>query len=133
MENLFPKGDHAFHIHEFGDCEDFGEIFNPFNKPKGLPEVDGKNRKVGNIGNIRSSWRGLADYYRWDDLIKLNGPNSVLGRTVIVHERPEKRDKATGEFPSPGPPFACGIIVPGCGEEEVEEIEEEYPYYDALW
>ena len=132
MENLLPEGDHAFHIHTNGDCEDFGPLFDPFGKPKGLPEVDGKNRKVGNIGNIRSSWRGLADYYRWDDLIKLNGPNSVLGRTVIVYELPEKRGK-DGEFLSPGPPIACGIIVPGCGEEEEEEVEEEQPHYEAIW
>jgi len=77
LENLFPEGKHGFHLHEFGDlkngCKSTGERYNPFDKPHGAP-TEPKNRTVGSLGNIRSSWRGLADYYRWDNLVKLNGP-----------------------------------------------------------
>lgn len=83
-----PKGKHGIHIHEFGNltsgCQSAGVHYNPFKKDHGGP--NNENRHVGDIGNIEADDNGNAYLKYEDDLIKLSGEFSILGRSVVVHE-----------------------------------------------
>src|SRR3990167_10247541 len=89
LENLTP-GKHGFHIHEFGDCSCPDatcacDHFNPTNQPHGGP-MDEK-RHEGDMGNIEADKDGKATYDRIDTVIKLNAPDSIIGRSIIIHEK----------------------------------------------
>jgi Cu-Zn family superoxide dismutase len=109
-------GCHGFHIHTLGNltkgCSSAGGHFNPFNKEHGGPKDE--NRHVGDLGNIHSE-NGIAVILdREDDLLMLSGANSIIGRSVIVHEA--KDDLGRGGFPDSkttghaGGRVACGVI-----------------------
>ena len=80
-------GKHGFHIHEFGDttngCMSTGPHFNPAGKKHGAPTDE--ERHAGGLGNaaataarVRVGDGGCAD--------PLSGPNSIVGRAVVIHE-----------------------------------------------
>ncbi|KAF3924489.1 hypothetical protein ABW21_db0207652 [Orbilia brochopaga] len=106
----------GLHIHQFGDntngCTSAGPHFNPENKEHGAPED--AERHVGDLGNIRTDDSGKAHGTVEDPLIKLIGPQSVLGRTVVVHGGQD--DLGKGGHPeskktgNAGPRPACGVI-----------------------
>ncbi|KAK6463091.1 superoxide dismutase (Cu-Zn) [Scheffersomyces coipomensis] len=111
-----PHALRGFHIHTFGDntngCTSAGPHFNPFTKTHGAPEDD--ERHVGDLGNITTDSAGVAKGTKQDLLVKLLGPNSILGRTVVVHEGTDDYgkgghddSKTTGH--AGGRP-ACGVI-----------------------
>ena len=81
------SGNHGFHIHEFGDytagCVSAGPHFNPAGKDHGGRHDE--NRHAGDLGNIFSNY-GIADVDITDAQIPLEGPNSILGRSVVVSE-----------------------------------------------
>lgn len=106
----------GFHIHQFGDntngCTSAGPHFNPFSKSHGAPEAD--ERHVGDMGNVNTDASGIAKGTKKDLLIKLIGPNSILGRTVVIHDGTDDLGKGghadslkTGN--AGGRP-ACGVI-----------------------
>ncbi|KAF0517009.1 copper/zinc binding superoxide dismutase [Gigaspora margarita] len=115
IKGLTP-GLHGFHIHEFGDntngCTSAGGHFNPFNKTHGAPEDE--NRHVGDLGNVKASQDGIVKTKIIDKLLTLIGPNSVIGRTVIVHADVDDLGKGGHELSSTtgnaGARLACGII-----------------------
>ena len=81
-------GKHGIHIHEYGDCSCpdalcAGSHFNPTNMPHGAPNQI--NSHVGDLGNIIADEHGNAAYEHIDKLAKLNGPHSIIGRSVIIH------------------------------------------------
>lgn len=103
-------GEHGFHVHEFGDCsmadgKCAGGHFNPTGAPHGGP--DSEKRHVGDMGNVKADENGKATYKRFDKLISLNGRNSVIGRSVIVHAKPD-------DFTTQTPPGNAGDRI-GCG------------------
>lgn len=89
-------GIHGFHIHEEGDlsweCLKAGGHYNPHGKRIG---------ELQDYSALRSSWRGEADYYTWNPLVKLEGDYNVLGRSMVLHDLDGNR-------------IACGIIKDGC-------------------
>lgn len=104
-------GEHGFHIHEFGDCSALdatsaGGHFNPFGEKHGAP--DSLHRHVGDLGNLIADENGIAKYQRLDTLITLSGPNSIIGRAVIVHENPD--DFVSQPTGNAGGRVACGVI-----------------------
>lgn len=111
-----PEGKHGFHIHEFGDlsngCTSAGAHYNPFNKTHGGPEDE--ERHVGDLGNIEADKNGNARFEYEDKLVKLSGPYSVIGRSIICHEKED--DLGRGNAPdskttgAAGARIVCGII-----------------------
>jgi len=104
-------GKHGFHIHEFGDCSaadgaSAGGHFNPSGEPHGAP-TDAQ-RHTGDLGNIEANAAGVADLEYTDSRAALDGPNSVLGRGVIVHSGAD--DLKTQPTGNAGGRLACGVI-----------------------
>ena len=79
-------GKHGFHIHKFGDytagCVSAGPHFNPAGKDHGGP--DDENRHAGDLGNVVAGDDGKVVVDIVDAQIPLEGPNSILGRSVVV-------------------------------------------------
>lgn len=115
VKGLVP-GKHGFHIHEFGDCSasDFssaGRLYNPDNHPHAGP--DDSPRKAGDLGNIDAKLNGWAYYDRVDLTIALDGPESIVGKSVIIHRY--RDDYISQPEGNAGERIACGVI------EAVEE------------
>jgi Cu-Zn family superoxide dismutase len=105
------KGKHGFHIHEFGDCSSpdgmsAGGHFNPNGKNHGAP-MD-MSRHLGDMGNIEADESGKAHLEYTDPIIKLKGPNSIIGKSVIVHKGED--DLKSQPAGNAGPRVACGVI-----------------------
>jgi Cu-Zn family superoxide dismutase len=101
----------GFHVHEKGDCSgDFsgaGGHFNPGGKPHG-PQ-DSPDHHAGDLPNLESNGEGVANgTFTTDQLTVSPGPNSVVGRAVIIHEKPD--DYRTQPAGNSGPRIACGVI-----------------------
>ena len=110
IEGLTP-GRHGFHIHEYGDCSSpdassAGGHFNPTGSPHGAPTVE--KRHEGDFGNVEADKAGVARFDWLDSVIKLDGPDSILGRAVIVHA--EADDLKTQPTGASGARVACGVI-----------------------
>ncbi|KAI9930039.1 hypothetical protein ASPWEDRAFT_23769 [Aspergillus wentii DTO 134E9] len=106
----------AFHVHQFGDntngCTSAGPHFNPAGKTHGAPEDD--ERHVGDLGNFQTDAQGNSVGSKTDKLIKLIGEQSVLGRTLVVHEGTDDFGKGGHELSkttgNAGGRPACGVI-----------------------
>lgn len=109
LSGLTP-GEHGFHVHENGDCSDNGQAagghFDPAGNPHGAP--DDAQRHAGDLGNIEADANGNAVYNRVDNVLALNGPNSIIGKAFIVHAGTDDlTSQPTGDA---GGRVACGII-----------------------
>jgi len=107
---------HGFHVHSLGDltqgCASTGSHYNPYEKTHGAP-VDA-TRHVGDLGNIQSDVHGVANIDITDSVVTLNGPLSILGRSVVVHAGTDDLGKGgDGESlktGNAGARAACGVI-----------------------
>lgn len=110
LTGLTP-GKHGFHIHEFGDCSSpeamsAGGHFNPTHHQHGAP--DAADRHAGDLGNIEADASGKARLELTDKVLKLDGPDSIVGHAVIVHEKAD--DFKTQPTGNAGARVACGVI-----------------------
>ena len=112
VRNLRSGGEFGFHVNEKGDCSspDFmsaGGHFNPGGKPHahfGKPE-----RHAGDMANLRATAEGNATYAFETTLLAVKpGPNSVVGRAVVIHLNPD--DYTSQPAGNSGPRIACGLI-----------------------
>lgn len=104
-------GKHGFHVHEKGDCSahdasSAGGHFNPFGKKHGGP--GNPDRHAGDMGNLEADASGHAHYDRVDDLLELDGPNTIVGRSVVVHA--DEDDLTSQPTGNSGARIACGVI-----------------------
>ena len=104
------EGKHGFHIHQYGDCTapdgtSAGGHYNPADNPHAGP--DAESRHVGDMGNIEADAEGNATIDYVDSTINLNGPNSVIGRGVVLHGEDDLESQPSG---AAGPRMACGVI-----------------------
>jgi len=110
------KGLHGFHVHEFGDttngCVSAGAHFNPYGKVHGGPTD--QIRHVGDLGNVEAGDSGSALVDIKDSIIQLSGPNSIIGRALVVHADPDDLGKGGHELSlttgNAGARVACGVI-----------------------
>lgn len=111
IENATP-GPHGLHIHDKGDCSaadatSAGGHFNPGGMPHAAPTAE--KRHAGDFGNIEIGPNGKGDLEITSDLLTVKpGPNSVVGRAVIFHEKVD--DLTTQPTGNAGGRFACGVI-----------------------
>ncbi len=109
-------GKHGFHVHEFGDytsgCTSAGSHFNPFGKTHGAPEDE--VRHVGDLGNVVAGDDGKVALNITDKGIQISGPNSIIGRAVVVHADVDDLGKGGHELSlttgNAGGRLACGVI-----------------------
>jgi Cu-Zn family superoxide dismutase len=107
-------GLHGFYVHS-GDCggkraANAGPHFNP-SKMKHGP-IGSPVRHVGDFGNLTVDKDGRATFeMTTDSLTVLPGPDSVVGRAIVIHAR--KDDGKTQPSGSAGPAVACGVIAQG--------------------
>jgi Cu-Zn family superoxide dismutase len=109
-------GKHGFHIHESANlmhcCSSLKGHYNPLNSVHGGPSSE--NRHVGDLGNIVSNLDKVANIDFTDHLIKLNGPYSIIGRSLVIHANED--DLGMGTNPdslitgNSGERIAYGII-----------------------
>jgi len=113
---LNANSKHAIHIHEYGDltenCNSCCSHYNPFNKDHGDRLSD--NRHVGDLGNLQTNENGEAEFNFTDKLVKLRGHRSVIGRSIVIHEKED--DLGLGNYPDSkttghsGSRIVCGVI-----------------------
>ncbi|KAL5519858.1 SOD1 [Sanghuangporus baumii] len=116
IKNLDRNAKRGFHIHQLGDatngCLSAGAHFNPLGKTHGAPTDI--NRHAGDLGNIETDGSGLANFTISDKLISLNGPFSIVGRSVVVHAGEDDLGKGGDEESlktgNAGARLACGVI-----------------------
>jgi len=110
IEGLSP-GPHGFHIHEFGNCtspeaNSAGGHFNPTDMPHAGPKSE--KRHAGDLGNLEADKNGVARLEWTDNVMVLEGPESIIGRSVIVHAQAD--DLKTQPTGASGARVACGVI-----------------------
>lgn len=105
-------GAHGFHIHEKGDCSapdaaSAGGHFNPFGQRHGDPSRAAHH--AGDLPMVVAGANGQARFEALMDGITLdNGPGSIMGRSIIVHAKPD--DFTTQPTGNSGGRVACGMI-----------------------
>ncbi len=108
-------GLHGLHIHEFGDlsngCESAGAHYNPTDTTHG-GLLKGH---VGDLENVKADDNGIADFTIVAPRVNLRGEQSVVGRSIIIHEDEDDLGKG-GDAESlktgnAGKRLACGVIV----------------------
>ena len=110
LTGLTP-GEHGFHVHEFGDCsmadgKCAGGHFNPTGTPTAAPTTP--NATSATWATSKPMTSAKPSYKRVDKLIALHGPNSVIGRSVILHAKAD--DMKTQPTGDAGDRIGCGTI-----------------------
>ncbi|MEX0774142.1 MAG: superoxide dismutase family protein [Phycisphaeraceae bacterium] len=111
LDGLEPNTRHGFHIHEYGDCSasdasSAGSHYDPAHTQQhGRPFEGGVH--AGDMGNIEADARGRAHLELTLGHITLTGNNPILGRSVIVHEKPDDFGQPVGNA---GGRIGCGVI-----------------------
>lgn len=107
-----PPGTHGLHIHEKGDCSDpeaksAGGHFNPTTMNHAGP-MD-KEHHAGDLGNIEIKADGTGTLEITSTMLTVKpGPNSVVGRSVVFHEKAD--DFKTQPTGNAGGRLGCGVI-----------------------
>ncbi len=111
IENA-PPGTHGLHVHEKGDCSapdasSAGGHFNPGRDPHAGPSET--HRHAGDLGNITIEANGTGHLELVTDLLTVKpGPNSVVGKAVIFHEKAD--DLQTQPTGNAGGRLGCGVV-----------------------
>ena len=111
IHGLTP-GKHGFHIHEFGDCSSpdgmsAGGHFNP-DEGRRTPARRHTSATSATSGTSRPTTSGHATYDMVDDQLRFEGPTSIIGRGLIIHEKADDlKTQPTGDA---GGRVSCGVI-----------------------
>lgn len=111
--NGLEPGPHGLHVHENGDCSapdasSAGGHFDPHGDPHGSPRDDADSHHVGDLGNVIADADGEAEVGLDDPEMQLTGPESVIGRALIVHAGQD--DFQTQPAGDSGARAGCGVI-----------------------
>ncbi|HXP90964.1 MAG TPA: superoxide dismutase family protein [Fibrobacteria bacterium] len=109
VKGLEP-GKHGFHVHEYGECTDSGASagghFNPTGTSHGGPMS--MHHHAGDMGNIVADSTGTAHVDQFFPGLSLQGPASILGRSVVVHAKID--DMTSQPSGNSGTRIGCGVI-----------------------
>lgn len=106
VSGIFPPGEHGCHVHKFGNlsdgplesanlhCQAAGGHWNPGNCDHGS-RTD-LEAHAGDLGNIFSDTKGIAAFRFAAPKVTLTGPNSVVGRSLVIHA--DEDDLGKGRF-----------------------------------
>lgn len=91
VKGLTPGG-HGFHIHQWGDISAKDGMataghFNPHGNDHGGPHD--ATRHAGDLGNLVANDQGEAKLDYVDKHLSFTGPDSFIGRGIIVHADPD--------------------------------------------
>jgi Cu-Zn family superoxide dismutase len=118
ISGLKPNSLHGFHVHVAGDlregCKSLCDHWNPYGGTHGGLTDSKKDRHAGDLGNLKANSKGVVNTTITDNLIKLRGKYSVMGRSIVLHDLEDdlgrgnnEESKITGNS---GARIACGII-----------------------
>jgi Cu-Zn family superoxide dismutase len=111
LSGLKPNAEHAFHVHEKGDCSSddgmsAGGHFNPRGHPHG---PQGAQRHAGDLPNLKSDASGNAiATFQVTGIDLGGGMDAVIGKGLIVHRDPD--DYKSQPAGNAGPRIACAVI-----------------------
>jgi Cu-Zn family superoxide dismutase len=112
LEGLTAGAQHAFHIHEFGDCSapdatSAGSHYDAAGtKHHGKP--DDAMKHAGDLGNLTADASGKTHHEITVTGISISGGQApILGRGVIVHAKPDDFGQPVGNA---GGRIGCGVI-----------------------
>jgi superoxide dismutase, Cu-Zn family len=111
IENA-PPGTHGIHVHEKGDCSALdassaGAHFNPGGMPHAGPADT--HRHAGDLGNMTIESNGTGHLEMVTDLLTVKpGPNSVVGKSVVFHEKAD--DLTSQPSGNAGGRLGCGVV-----------------------
>ncbi len=112
ISNATP-GMHGLHIHEKGDCSapdatSAGGHFNAAGHPHAAPTDSARHN--GDFGNIEIGADGKGHMVITTDMLTvMPGPNCVVGRSVVFHEKAD--DLTTQPTGAAGARYGCGVVV----------------------
>ena len=55
-----------------------------------------RERHVGDLGNVEANAEGNAIVDEYDRMLRLHGRDSIIGRALVVHEKPDTFVQPTG-------------------------------------
>jgi superoxide dismutase, Cu-Zn family len=129
LKGLTP-GKHGIHVCTYGNLSEgaasCGPIFNPFGKTHGHPD-DMDQRMVGDLGNlvvggtqetdpaeIIGTLPDVCDVKLSDRLVKLLGPHSIIGRSLVIYAGEDDCGRGGHENSlttgNPGPRIGAGVV-----------------------
>lgn len=93
LEYLHP-GKHGMHIHSRGNvlkcCSALGDHYNPDSETNHGDRLakdffGNYQRHLGDLGNITVKKDGVCNFSFTDELIKIRGDHSIIGRSIVIH------------------------------------------------
>jgi Cu-Zn family superoxide dismutase len=108
--NGLTGGRHAYHVHLVGDCtgEDGSRAGPHFHFTGSALRPDPAAGITGNLGELSPNESGAAVHRARVEGARLQGPYSILGRSVVVHAK--GNDPAHPPDGAAGARLACGVI-----------------------
>jgi Cu-Zn family superoxide dismutase len=126
LSGFKPNTVHGCHIHSYGDltqgCASSCSHYEPDKAQlHGSMKLYGTSRHIGDMtNNIVADSQGNVDFIYIDDLVRLTGPYSVIGRMIVIHDKADdlgiyryeqsERGKQSGITGNAGSRIACAII-----------------------
>jgi len=103
-------GPHGVAVDEHGSCGDHGGAAGGYFKPAGQDDGPGmgKHSPAGDLGNIVADGNGMAHLQVEDHGLSLDGPDSVVGLTLVVYaDQDDLKSQGPG---ASGARIGCGMI-----------------------
>ena len=111
LSGLKPNGEHAFHVHEKGDCSSgdgmsTGGHYNPAGKPHGPQDAA---HHAGDMPSLTADAYGNASTtFELSGVAIGSGAADLVGKGLIVHR--DADDFKTQPTGNAGPRIACAVI-----------------------
>ncbi|HZY20218.1 MAG TPA: superoxide dismutase family protein [Ramlibacter sp.] len=113
VRGLKPNAEHAFHVHEKGDCSSgdgmsAGGHYNPGGAPHGRHGAG--THHAGDLQTLKADANGVARVDFTSSTIGVgSGAADIVGKGLIVHRDPD--DYTTQPTGNAGPRLACAVIT----------------------